>query len=185
MPNFTRNAIKDSFLKLLSQRPLDKITVKDIVEDCGVNRNSFYYHFEDLPALLEEIVAELVSSMIERHPTIDSVEEGCGAIVEFVTQNRRAIYHIYNSLSRDVFERHLMKLCQYVVSAYAETVPAGLLSDEVDKAVVVRFHRCALFGTVIDWLNEGMHYDIAAYFHRISRLRLGWPENSDAGASCV
>ena len=114
MPNFTRNAIKASFLKLLSQRPLDKITIKDIVEDCGVNRNSFYYHFEDLPALLEEIVGEQAAAMMARHPTIDSVEEGCEAIVEFVTKNKRAVYHIYNSLSRDMFERHLMKLCQYV-----------------------------------------------------------------------
>lgn len=176
MPNFTRNAIKASFLKLLNQRPLNQITVKDIVEDCGVNRNSFYYHFEDLPALLEEIVGEQVTAMIELHPTIDSVEEGCDTIVEFVTKNKRAIYHIYNSLSRDMFERHLMKLCQYVVSAYVETIPAGLLANEEEKAVFIRFHRCALFGTVIDWLNEGMRYDIAAYFRRISRLRLGWPQ---------
>ena len=54
MPNFTRRAIKESFLKLLNQRPLNQITVKDIVEDCGINRNSFYYHFSDLPALVEE-----------------------------------------------------------------------------------------------------------------------------------
>ena len=126
MPNFTRNAIKASFLKLLSQRPLNQITVKDIVEDCGVNRNSFYYHFEDLPALLEEIVGEQAAVMIQRHPTVASAEEGCDAIVEFVAQNKRAVYHIYNSLSRDIFERHLMKLCQHVVSAYVEALPAPL-----------------------------------------------------------
>ena len=55
MANFTRKAIKEAFLKLLNQRPLSQITVKDIVEDCGINRNSFYYHFEDLPALVEEL----------------------------------------------------------------------------------------------------------------------------------
>ena len=174
MPNFTRNAIKASFLKLLSQRPLNQITVKDIVEDCGVNRNSFYYHFEDLPALLEEIVGEQAAVMIQRHPTVASAEEGCDAIVEFVAQNKRAVYHIYNSLSRDIFERHLMKLCQHVVSAYVEALPAGLAEE--DRAVLIHFHRCALFGTVIDWLNEGMRWDIAAYFRQVSRLRMGWPE---------
>ena len=56
MPNFTKKAIKETFIELLDERPLNKITVKDIVEDCGINRNSFYYHFEDLPALVEEIV---------------------------------------------------------------------------------------------------------------------------------
>lgn len=187
MPNFTRRAIKESFLKLLSQRPLNQITVKDIVEDCGINRNSFYYHFSDLPALLEEIISEQVTAIMEEHPTIDSVEEGCGTIAEYVTQNKRVIYHIYNSLSRDTYERHLMKMCQYVVSTYLETIPVGPRFSAEDKAVVIRFHRCALFGTVIDWLNDGMRDDIAAYFRQISRLRLGWPEpeNSDAGSSRV
>ena len=45
MPNFTQKAIKESFIKLLNEKPLHQITVKDIVEDCGVNRNTFYYHF--------------------------------------------------------------------------------------------------------------------------------------------
>ena len=162
MPNFTRRAIKESFLKLLNQRPLNQITVKDIVEDCGINRNSFYYHFSDLPALVEEIMAEQVSAMVENHPTVDSVQEGSDAIVEFVMHNKRAIYHIYNSVSRDVFERHLMEVCRYVVTTYLD----GML----------RFHRCACFGSVIDWLNGGMKDDVSDYFRRIRQLRLGLPE---------
>ena len=54
--SLTKRAIRASFLKLLNERPLNKITVKDIVEDCGINRNSFYYHYTDIPALAEEIV---------------------------------------------------------------------------------------------------------------------------------
>lgn len=49
MANFTKQAIKASFLKLLNQQPLSKISVRDIVEDCGINRNSFYYHFMTFP----------------------------------------------------------------------------------------------------------------------------------------
>ena len=44
MASFTRKAIMDSCLRLLEERPVDKITVKDIVEDCGINRNTFYDH---------------------------------------------------------------------------------------------------------------------------------------------
>lgn len=58
MSNFTKIAIQQSFLRLLSQRSITKITVKDIVEDCGINRNSFYYHFQDLPQLLETVIIE-------------------------------------------------------------------------------------------------------------------------------
>ena len=174
MPNFTRRAIKESFLKLLNQRPLNQITVKDIVEDCGINRNSFYYHFSDLPALVEEIMKERVSAMVEDHPTIDSVQEGADAIVEFVMHNKRAIYHIYNSVSRDVFERHLMEVCRYVVTTYLD----GMLEEveEADRDAILRFHRCACFGSVIDWLNSGMKDDVSDYFRRIRQLRLGLPE---------
>ena len=49
MPNHTKRAIKETFISLLNDRPLNRITVKDIVETCGINRNSFYYHYEDLP----------------------------------------------------------------------------------------------------------------------------------------
>ena len=174
MPNFTRRAIKESFLKLLNQRPLNQITVKDIVEDCGINRNSFYYHFADLPTLLEEIMAERVSMLVESHPTIDSVQEGSDAIVEFVTRNKRAIYHIYNSLSRDVFERHLMEVCRYIVSTYLSTMLES--TDEADRAAILRFHKCVCFGSIIDWLNGGMKDDVSDYFRRIRQLRLGLPE---------
>ena len=58
MASFTRKAIMASFVKLLEERPLSKVTVKDIVEDCGINRNTFYYHFEDIPSLIEAIVRE-------------------------------------------------------------------------------------------------------------------------------
>ena len=64
MPNFTKQAIKASFIKLLNERPLNQITVKDIVEDCGINRNSFYYHFADLPALLEEVIMEQADNLL-------------------------------------------------------------------------------------------------------------------------
>lgn len=65
MPPFAKREIKNSFIKLLTERPISQITVKDIVEDCGVNRNSFYYHFQDIPSLLEEIIVEMTAKVIE------------------------------------------------------------------------------------------------------------------------
>ena len=56
MTQFTSKAIEESFIRLLNERPLDKITIKDIVDDCGISRNTFYYHFQDITALLEHIL---------------------------------------------------------------------------------------------------------------------------------
>ena len=53
MSKLTQKAIKDSFLRLLDRKPIDHIKITDITNDCGVSRNTFYYHYADLPALLE------------------------------------------------------------------------------------------------------------------------------------
>ena len=58
MAVYTRNEIKTAFVLLLDERPFTKITVKDVVLKCGVNRNTFYYYFRDLPDLAEAVVEE-------------------------------------------------------------------------------------------------------------------------------
>ena len=55
MAVYTRNEIKTAFVLLLDERPFTKITVKDVVLKCGVNRNTFYYYFRDLPDLAEAV----------------------------------------------------------------------------------------------------------------------------------
>ena len=64
MASLTRRSIMDSFIRLLEERPVNKISVKDVVEDCGINRNTFYYHFADIPALVEEIVRANPASVV-------------------------------------------------------------------------------------------------------------------------
>lgn len=65
MAGFAKKAIRDSFIKLLNERPLSQITVRDIVDDCGVNRNTFYYYFQDISQLVETIINEDADRVIQ------------------------------------------------------------------------------------------------------------------------
>ena len=91
MANFTRRAIKETFIHLLEERPLNDITVKDIVERCGINRNSFYYHYQDIPTLIEEIIKEDAEAIIRAYPSVTTIVDGFDAVIEFASQHRRAI----------------------------------------------------------------------------------------------
>ena len=90
MANFTRRAIKEAFTSLLEERPLNDITVKDIVERCGINRNSFYYHYQDLPALIEEIIKEEIgqvfAKVLECAGVYKCTEEGRNHLKKFLTE---------------------------------------------------------------------------------------------------
>lgn len=176
MPNFTKNAIVTSFLKLLDERPLNKITVKDIVEDCGINRNSFYYHFQDVPSLLGEIVTGEINRIINKYPTIDNFEECLEIAVEFSLEHRRAALHIYNSVNRDVFESYLTRICEYVVATYLRGVFSERNISDEDKRIIVGFYKYEMFGQIMCWLDGGMHADIIKDNRRLCALRRGMLE---------
>lgn len=65
MTRLTKKAIKDSFLELLKAKSLDKITVKDLVESCEINRNTFYYYYKDIYDLLEDVFQEETKKIME------------------------------------------------------------------------------------------------------------------------
>ena len=107
MANLTRAAIKTALTELLDQRPLAQITVKDIVAACGINRNTFYYHYQGIPELIEEIVNDDAEAIIKSYPALESLEDCLETIVRRAMDKKRAILHIYNSASRDVYEQYL------------------------------------------------------------------------------
>lgn len=176
MASFTKKAIKETFIKLLSERPLSQITVKDIVETCGINRNSFYYHFQDIPSLIEEIVIEEADRIITEYPTLDSLEMGFHAVIDFAEKNRRAILHIFKSVNRDIFEEYLWKVCDYVVVSFGSTAFKGQPISEEDREIIIKFYEAQCFGMVIDWLRSGMKEDVHQKIHRICELQIGMIE---------
>ena len=176
MANFTKQAIKASFLKLLNEKPLNKISVRDIVEDCGINRNSFYYHFRDIPALLTEIVEERTEEVIRQYPSVGSLDECFHAAFTLARENRRAVMHIYGSISRDLFEQNTMRLCESVVTSYIDTVfPDSPVSAD-DRRALICFIKCQLFGMCIDWISSGMKDEAFEVIQRIVDLCRGVPE---------
>lgn len=176
MANFTKPAIKASFMKLLNERPLNKISVRDIVEDCGINRNSFYYHFRDIPALLGEIITEETEKLIREYPSISSLDECFRAAFQFAQDNRNAVMHIYHSLNREMFTKDALKRCEYAVSSYITTVYPDDRICQADQQIVIRFIKCQLYGMCIDWIEQGMTDSAYADLHRMLELVRDMPE---------
>lgn len=171
MANFTKRAIKESFMKLLEEQPLSEISVKDIVEECGINRNSFYYHFQDIPSLVKEIITEEADLLIQKYPTVDSIDQCLEVGLEFALKNRRAVLHIYHSVSRDVFEDNLRAVCHHVVKNYFMLLLGEHQMEAEDQEVIIRLYRAECFGLIIDWMSEGMRANIMDDFHRLVELR--------------
>lgn len=174
MANFTQKAIKETFIAMLEERPLSEITVKEIVEECKINRNTFYYHYQDISALIEEIIKEEAEQILEKYPSVSSIVECFDAMIDFASCRKRAIMHIYRSVNREVFERHLMDVSEYFVKNYVNTVLAEEKLPEADVAVIVDYYKCVCFGLVLNWLNTGMKDEAAREIRRLFLLKKDW-----------
>ena len=160
MANFTEEAIKNKFMELLNRKPINKITVKEIAAECEINRNSFYYHFNDLPSLLEVILTDEAERFVEMHNEAGSIYEHLLDAIDFAIENKTAVYHIYNSANREMFEHYLDRISTKTVSDYMDNATRDMNIVEADYDALVLYYKCLLVGFVIDWLAQGMKYDL-------------------------
>ena len=109
MSNITKKAMAQSLKKMLLVKDLDKITITDITNDCGINRQTFYYHFKDIYDLLEWIFANEVVEKIEKETTIETWQENFKYVLDYMLKNKKFIVKTYNSLSRKTLLDFLFK----------------------------------------------------------------------------
>ena len=87
MASFTRRALQQTLLTLLETMSLDKITVKGIVDTCGISRNTFYYHYEDIPSLLADTLETEFAKTAQSGDPLSR-------LLTLVAEHRRVFAHI-------------------------------------------------------------------------------------------
>lgn len=171
--NRTKDAIIDAFWQLLEEKPYSKITVKDIVDRCQINRNTFYYHYHDIPELLEYAVRKDTDHIIQSYSKFGSLMDCIAPLVNHCMSRKKAILHIYRSVQREIFLNELEQTALYTVTQYVDTVAPELPVHPEDKALLIRFYKCTIVGILLDWMTDGMRYDLLSFSERICELLAG------------
>ena len=160
----TRTAIQQAFLQLARENPADKITVTDIVTRAGINRNSFYYYFEDLPGMIEITVQELFErTILQNRP--QTFQECVDALADIMSQNRSACMHLFRSRSRIDLQRYYHRVCGFVVRTFLESVEyLGKFHTPEQKEAIAQYYKCLLLGLMTEWMAGGMRGDVKKSF---------------------
>lgn len=167
---YTRKMINEVFIKMLNERPLNKITVKAIVTACGINRNTFYYYYTDIYAILSEIFQTELQTAIDEYNDTLSWEEGFLVAAKFALENKTAIYNVFNSMQREQLENYIYNVSGNVMNRYVDKVSDGILVCEDDKNLIASFYQCALTEMVLRWIASGMKEDPNIIIRRIGKL---------------
>ena len=173
MSQTTKRALAASLEKLLAKKPLDKITVIDIVEDCEVNRQTFYYHFRDIYDLLEWTLLNETSKALGGKKTYATWQEGFLNIFEWVQKNKAMVSNIYHSVSREHIERHLYEITYDLLIGVVEEQAQDLSVRAEDKKFIADFYKYAFVGLMLDWIRKGMKEDPNVIMRDLSLLLQG------------
>lgn len=159
MSQMTKNALADSLKALLELHPVDKITISDITDDCGVNRMTFYYHFQDIYDLLEWSWIREANKVLNGKKTYDTWQQGFLQIFNAVSENKQIVMNIYHSVNREQIEIYLYKLTYDLLFGVIEENAAGMDVRDDDKKFIADFYKYAFVGLILDWIKNGMKAD--------------------------
>lgn len=163
----TKKVITDAFWQLLTEKPYNKITVKNIVELCGVNRNTFYYHFPDIPYLLEHTIEEKTAEIIEGVPNPQTPLDCIVYITKALKEHEKAMSHIYDSMQKDLFLKGLEKIAIFTIDRYTENSVSFSQLNEETRLIVKKYYKCLIVGILLDWLDSNMDYDLLKYTEKL------------------
>lgn len=163
-----KEVIMEAFIELIDENPTKRVTVNDIVTRCGVSRNTFYYYFSDIPALVKELEAQWVEYVrIPEAPR--SVVDCIAPLVEYAAKHRNGLLYVYRSTSRERFQSDLERLWYAIVRKYIDNL-SGCTMEEDDRELLTRFFKSVFTGVTLDWLDADMGYDLTAAGRRVCDL---------------
>lgn len=101
----TKKALAGSLKSAMKKKPFQKITVSELIQDCDVNRKTFYYHFEDIYALLKWTFEQEAIEVVKHFDLLVDYEEAIHFIMDYVEANEYIINCAYDSIGRDELKR--------------------------------------------------------------------------------
>lgn len=152
----TKKMLAESLKKAMAKKPFQKISVSELIQDCNVNRKTFYYHFEDIYALLKWIFEEEAIEVVKQFDLLIDHEEAITFIMDYVEQNNYIINCAYDSIGRDELKRFFYTdFLEIIVSIIdgAESKSGKKLASEY-KEFLSLFYMEALAGVLIDWIKN-------------------------------
>lgn len=156
MSQVTKRALEQSLKNLLLKKPLNKITINDIAEDCGINRMTFYYHFKDIYDLMEWSCLEDARKALEEKKTHDTWQQGLLQIFNAVRENKPFIMNIYRCVDREQVEKYLKPLTDSLLMGVVEEQSSGLTVRQEDKEFIARVYSYVFVGLMLDWIKDDM-----------------------------
>ena len=157
MSNLTKKALLASFGALIEKKPFDKITVSALTAKCGLNRMTFYYHFQDIYELLIwGLKTQVLEAVNHDCITYANWKNGYLSLFYFALQQKTYITKIFQTMKQEHLEHYLNQIAEEMVVAVIDDKCRDHVICDADKHFTAQVCAHVLVGTLLNWVNNNM-----------------------------
>jgi len=149
MPADVKHQIAETLLQLLEKKSLEKITVKELVTLCGISRQTFYYHFEDVIDVVEWWGRQGAQQVLEESMQVQDARQALHIFVDYSTAHRRTLEHLLASRWREQLERRLVQVFTSYLRTMLHQAHPHLTMSPANEAAFLQFYACGISGLLI------------------------------------
>ena len=169
MPADMKEIIAEAARTLLMDRKIKKLTVKDIVEQCHITRQAFYYHFEDVPDLFRYMIQKFTEQMLEETLSKGSAEEGLRCFFVMAVNALPYAQRGRDSNYRDELEQIARRYIRQFFAQAAESQNYYQQCSAAESKIILRYHSQAIMGLLQEWTEQDTE-QLDQIVHTVYRL---------------
>ena len=169
MSDLTKQALIASFKKLLETEPFDKITISDITNDCGLSRQTFYYHFRDIFDMIRWIYNSESLNEIGGRGGYGTWQDKIRELFDYTLNNKSLILGTFNSKCRNDLVGYYMDVSIRKISDIVEMKSDGDIAEK-DKKFIACVYAYAFVGIMVDWISDGMKESSEEMVDRVYKI---------------
>ena len=147
-------SIARAFWTLSQTKSIDKITVKDLVEGCGISRQTFYYHFENIIDLMEWSMSRETRELVEQGLRMENMRSALEIFINFTVRQYPLLQKLMQSQRRSQFEQYMVDSLSLYLGEIARHHGRNVLLREEDREVLVRYNVCGLVGVLLSFCGR-------------------------------
>ena len=166
----TKELLTDTFWELLEEKPYSKITVNDIVRRCDVNRNTFYYHFQDIPSLMMDSIEKWMSQVIKEYVTSGKSVNCLTYIAQECTKRKKAVLHLFHSVEKEQLLSNMNEIAYRIICTYADEIEEKRNIPEKDKETLIQCYKCFFVGSLLEWLERDASFDLGKFYEEAHQM---------------
>ncbi len=149
-----KSVIAGTFFEMIKQKGIDKVTVKDLVEQCHISRQTFYYHFQDIVDVLEWSAQQAVSKALEISLAQDDPEQALRAFITVAVENHVLIRKLLQSQKHDHLERIFVEGLKAYIREQLRRRVSNWEEREEDIEVALTFYAFGVSGVLLEQCSD-------------------------------